>query len=145
MRVAGAQLEALDTVIRGLRADKYAAIKKQLLALSERLHRGNKPKPAAGIGIDRAIEAMRSVLHKSLAVPSNPSADWRMWMASRIRNLGLTEEDCKRIARVMSAKWDPPYGFEYAIKAADRLLAESETAPTRKGARKAEAPVEMGD
>jgi hypothetical protein len=145
MKIARAQLEALDTVIKGLNAKKYSTIRGHLVALQEKLTKASAPKPAAGIGVHRAIEAMRGVLGKALAVPKAPSTEWLMWMASRIRNLGLTEQDCAKIARVMSRKWEPPYGFEYAIKAADRLLAESETTLTKKGVRRTEAPVEMGE
>lgn len=131
MRFAKAQLEALERVIDGLEGQnidsswgktrvQLSLLHAKLLKLSE-----GRPKPKPGIGMERAIAAMRSVLGNNLAVPKNPSDQWRMWQAKRIRDLGLTEEDCKTIARNIMAKWQPPYGFEYCIKAADRLLAET--------------------
>lgn len=145
MRIAGAQLEALDTVINALsKQDKHSSITKQLKLLRDRLRKSGEPKPTAGIGVTRAIAAMREVLGAGLAVPTKPSDQWCMYLARRIRDLGLTEEDCRVIARVLAVKWNPPFGFEYAIKAADRLLAEAST--VRRAAKtKASAPVEMGD
>jgi hypothetical protein len=145
VKFAGAQLEALDSVIRALaKKPKYDATTKQLKLLQAKLTKMDAPKPKSGIGVDRAIVAMQEVLGKLLAVPKNPSAEWKMYLARRIRDLGLTEDDCRTIARTMMVKWNPPFGFEYGIKAADRLLAESSTV-TKYSKTKASAPVEMGD
>lgn len=149
MKFASAQLEALDSVITALSRSKekeYVRITQQLVALRDRLRKLSEPKPtvAVGIGVDRAISAMKEVLGDKLAVPRNPSSNWKIYLSTRIRDLGLTEDDCRSIARAIAVKWDPPYGFEYCIKAADRLLAESDTT-VKKGKNRERAPVEMDD
>lgn len=145
MRFAKAQLEALERVIDGLAATdskswqrtraQLSLLHTKLLKLSE-----GKPKPKPGIGVERAIDAMREVLGDKLAVPRNPSKEWLMWKSKRIRELGLTEEDCRTIAKNILAKWQPPYSFEYCIKAADRLLAESSVKKSKET-----APAEMDE
>lgn len=148
MKFASAQLEALEQVTKSLsKQPKHAKIAKQLGLLLEKLQKINTPKakPKAGIGVDRAIAAMRSVLGDKLAVPRNPSDVWVICRARRIRDLGLTEDDCKTIARAIASKWDAPYSFEYCINAADRLLAEAETGVKRGKAARETVPVEMGD
>lgn len=144
MKIATAQLEALDAVIVALsKKPSNSKVVKQLTLLSEKLHKSNAPKKETpGIGVAKAIEAMKEVLGSKLAVPKNPSTQWTIYLAKRIRDLGLTVEDCKSIARAISNKWDPPYGFEYCIKAADRLLAES-TTTQKQGKVKLSTPVEM--
>lgn len=129
MKFARAQLEALERVIDGLAGSDKPTWKRtryqlsllhtKLLKLSE-----GKPKPKPGIGVERAISAMREVLGDKLAVPKKPGDQWIFWQAKRIRDLGLTEDDCRTIARNILAKWQPPYSFEYCIRAADRLLVE---------------------
>lgn len=148
MRFASAQIETLDLVIRALsKKAAYSKHVKHLQALSEKLKKLNGPKKVAkpGIGVDRAIAAMKSVLGEKLAVPRNPSEQWLISKAMRIRALGLTEDDCKKIGNALQCKWDPPYSFDYAINAADRLLAEAETLGERKPKGAPVAPVEMGD
>jgi hypothetical protein len=144
MKIAKAQLEALEFVVAALEKRQQVPDKVlHLKALLSRLRKTSAPKPVAGIGVARAVAAMREVLGTKLGVPTNPSTNWLSWMASRIRDLGLTEEDCRKIARVLLTKWNPPYGFEYAIKSADRLLVEDVGAV--KGRSRERAPVEMGE
>lgn len=146
MKIASAQLDALSKVITALAKNPdYSKTTLQLKLLLERLQKENTPKTkgAPGIGVNRAIAAMREVLGVKLAVPKNPTTSWIIPLANRIKALGLTEEDCKTIARAVQVKWqNPPYGFEYCIRAADRLLAESEQVVV-KG--KGSTPVEMDE
>jgi hypothetical protein len=145
MRYSSLQLEALETVISALkRKPSNSKITTQLELLLARLKKQDAPKPKPGIGIDRAISAMRAVLGDKLAVPPNPSSEWCIYLARRIRTLGLTEDDCKKIAKCVAIKWNPPYGFEYCIKAADRLLAESSSAKKQSKTTDS-SPVEMDD
>jgi hypothetical protein len=141
VKFARAQLEALERVIDGMAGSKesWQGTRKLLMELHAKLEKLSAPKikPKSGIGVDRAITAMREVLGDKLAVPKKPSEQWIILQAKRIRDLGLTEEDCRIIARNISAKWNPPYSFEYCIRAADRLLAEKATRP------KESAPAEM--
>lgn len=144
MRFAKAQLDALERVIDGLAAGNsksWSDTRKQLLLLQERLLKMSAPKAKEkpGIGVDRAIAAMREVLGTKLAVPRNPTVQWIIRQSQRIRDLGLTEEDCRLIAKNISAKWAAPYSFEYCIRAADRLLAE-----TGKSSKES-APAEMDE
>lgn len=149
MKFAKAQLEALERVIDGLVGAKSISwnnTRKQLLLLQERLEKLGAPKKQVkpGIGIERAVAAMREILGDNLAVPKNPADQWCFWQAKRIRDLGLTEDDCRSIARCISTKWNPPYSFEYCIRAADRLLAESTTV-VKATKNKQSAPVEMDE
>ena len=148
MKFASAQLEALEVVIKALnKKPQYSKTTKHLEILLDKLQKLNTPKAKQkpGIGVNRAIEAMRSVLGDKLAVPRNPAETWTIYLSQRIRNLGLTEEDCKKIARCVAIKWNPPYGFEFCIKAADRLLVEAETLKERPVKTVQRAPVEMDD
>jgi hypothetical protein len=90
-----------------------------------------KPKKESppGLGWENAATAMRSVLGPALATPPNPDDTWRMKMSGRIKSLGLTFEDCRMIAAVLSRRGWKTYSFEKAIWEADRLLAEA-GAPT---------------
>ncbi len=98
---------------------------------------------AAGIGWRAAVGAMTTVLGPNLAVPQHPAVSWMAWMSNRIRALGLTEEDCRTLAKVALAKgWRPPISFETLIKGADRYLAE-DTTTTPKATTK--APLKMED
>lgn len=140
--MARAQIEALERVVNGLNRVKYQETRKQLELLLEKLRKGNSPKPKSGIGIERAIAAMREVLGDKLAVPRNPSDQWCMVQAKRIRDLGLSEMDFTNIAKCIATKWNPPYSFEYCVRAADRLLAEYPTV-VRASKNKSNAPVGM--
>ena len=83
-----------------------------------------KAKPAPGIGWYAAASAMRGVLGDSLAVPPNPAGEWCGRMSARIRDLGLTEDNCRHIARAAMENWSrAPYSFEWIIRKADELLA----------------------
>jgi len=142
MKFARAQLEALERVIDGLAgasSKSWKDTRKHLLALQDKLNKLSEPKLKVkpGIGVERAVTAMREILGDKLAVPKKPGDQWIFWQAKRIRDLGLTEDDCKSIAKNILAKWNPPYSFEYCIKAADRLLAEKATRP------KESAPADM--
>lgn len=80
-----------------------------------------------GIGWQRAANAMREVLGSGLALPPSPNAGWMARMSARIRDLGLSETDCRAIAKVWVAKgWRPPFSFEKMILGADRFLAEAQ-------------------
>lgn len=82
---------------------------------------------APGIGWYRAAAAMREVLGTGLALPPRPDDGWQIWMSTRIRSLGLSEADCRTIAKVAKAKgWRPPISFETLIKGADRYLADAQ-------------------
>ncbi len=85
----------------------------------------------AGLGWNAAAAAMRGVLGAKLAVPPNPDIGWIMKMSNRIRDLGLVEEHCERIARALERKGWRTYSFEKAIWEADRLLAESDSQPEK--------------
>lgn len=133
MKFARAQLEALERVIDGMAgrtiSPSWQKTRKELITLLDKLQKLSAPKVTVkpGIGVDRAIIAMREVLGDKLAVPKKPSDFWVIMQAKRIRDLGLSEEDCRTIARNISAKWNAPYSFEYCIRAADRLLVEKHT------------------
>lgn len=140
-------MEALDVVIKALQKNKSnAKTTAQLILLRDRLLKLCTPKVQGkpGIGVERAITAMRDVLGDKLAVPRNPSDQWRIMQSMRIKSLGLTEDDCKAIARCIAVKWDAPYSFEYCIRAADRLLTESSIV-VKKTKTKENAPVEMDE
>lgn len=69
-------------------------------------------------------------------------------MSTRIRDLGLSEADCRSIARVTIAKdWRGMVSFEALIRQADRLLAEAqlELPVGPKRGQVAGAPVEADD
>ncbi len=97
-------------------------------SILEKLAASERPKKTTpGIGWVRAAEAMREVLGEQLAMPPHPTQEWLIWMCKRIRTLGLTENDCRVIAKVIVSKgWRPPYSFENLIKGADRYLAEAQ-------------------
>jgi hypothetical protein len=141
MKFARAQLEALERVIDGMAGSKetWQKTRKHLMDLHAKLEKLSAPKikVKSGIGVDRAITAMREVLGDKLAVPKHPSEFWLMMQSKRIRDLGLSEDDCRTIARNIAAKWNSPYSFEYCIRAADRLLVEKHSRP------KEAAPAEM--
>lgn len=144
MKIASAQLNALETVIKALRKNpEYKKITSDLEKLLAKLKKPAAKPVKSGIGVDRAVAAMREVLGAKLAVPRNPSETWIIYMSKRIKMLGLTEDDCRKIARCVAIKWNPPYGFEYCIKAADRLLVEADTVKNSKN--QDNAPVEMDD
>jgi hypothetical protein len=95
---------------------------------------------APGIGWFAAAAAMRTVLGPSLATPPSPDVGWIMKMSNRIRELGLTADDCARIAQALKARGRAPFSFEKAIWEADRLLAAPATTPQASS-----APTEMED
>lgn len=107
-----------------------------------------KKKTAPGIGWVRASEAMKGVLGGKLTLPPAPSEQWCIWMNTRIKNLGLTEEHCRTIAQNVSS-WRPPISFETLIKGADRYLTSPQVAPQPWKARgnpvAARGPVEADD
>lgn len=83
-----------------------------------------------GIGWAKAADAMREVLGTSLALPPRPDVGWIARMSGRIRDLGLTEEDCTTIAREAAKKGRRTESFEWLIKKAPEYLAEAQLAPT---------------
>jgi hypothetical protein len=91
-----------------------------------------KRKPEPGLGWFEAQRTMRGYLGNRLAVPPHPSEMWQMRMSSRIRDLGLTREDCVRLCQFAEGTgWRPPFSFETLIRGADRYLAAPPTpAPT---------------
>jgi hypothetical protein len=98
---------------------------------------------APGLGWTRAAAAMRAVLGPRLAVPPSPDIAWIMKMSNRIRDLGLTELNCRGIAGVLLARTHPRYhSFERAIWDADKLLAEAQLGPPT---RAPSGPVGMED
>lgn len=111
-------LERLLEVAKGTPKDDklIASIRTKLLS-SEM-----KKKQAAGIGWQHAHRMMREVLGDRVTVPPAPMETWCIWMNKRIRDLGLTEEHCRTIARNV-ASWQGNISFENLIKGADRYLA----------------------
>jgi hypothetical protein len=77
-----------------------------------------------GLGAQRAVELFAEVLGSRLVRP--PSGAGQSWgaMAARLKTLGLTETDCRTIARVAAAGWRPgPIRAESLVRQADVLLA----------------------
>lgn len=101
-------------------------------------------KKTAGIGWIAAAEAMREVLGATLALPPAPDWGWQSRLAARIRDLGLTRDHFRTIAKVLKAKRWTVYSFEKAVWAADKLLAESEL-DVPYGPSNYRAPLEMPD
>ncbi len=75
---------------------------------------------------------MKGVLGNRLAVPPNPDVGWVVKMSNRIRDLGLTSENCAAIARVLEGRRGI-HSFERTIWDADKLLAESELKQEERG------------
>lgn len=84
---------------------------------------------ATGIGWKAAADAMREVLGSSLALPPRPDLGWMARMSNRIRELGLTVDDCRIIAIHLKNKRWTSYSFDRSIWIADRLLAEAKASP----------------
>lgn len=82
--------------------------------------------PETGLGVPAAIRVMEDVLGKgNLAVPPNPSGSWYGRVGARVKQIGLTEDDCRAIAAHVSGRWQMPVAFESLVWGAPKLLAEA--------------------
>lgn len=118
-----------------------AAPKVQKLATSvnAKLDKAEAPKDT-GVDVKVAVAAFEGVLGSRLTKPMG--AVWGI-MQNRIRALGLTEEDCTKIAKAAAAEWRGPVKAESLVRQAETLLQGTGTSSTpKKGKRGA---LEMGD
>jgi hypothetical protein len=102
--------------------------RKTACAILDKLEKSELLKPSAkvaGIGWKVALEAMREILGARLAAPPSPDSVWMIRMSNRIRELGLTPDNCRAIARELLARGWKVYSFDYAIRYADTLLQEA--------------------
>lgn len=144
VRFTKAEREAIRTAFEEFRPVKASWITAKQSVL-DKLEKSEMVKPSdkpSGIGWAAAAKAMREVLGPTLAVPSNPSVEWMVKMNNRIRDLGLSLQDCRSIAKVLAAKQWRVYSFEKTIWAADTLLAEAQLEIPQTQPRRA-APLEM--
>ena len=88
-------------------------------------------KKAPGIGWQAAADAMRGVLGDNLALPPSPTTEWCVRMSGKIRDWGLTAEDCVKIATATKS-WRQPVSFETAIYKGLSLLS-TPSAATKPG------------
>ena len=116
-------------------------------SIVNKLEKSEMLKPSAkatGIGWRVAVDAMREVLGAQLAAPPNPDPVWMIKVSNRIRELGLSQEDCRSIAQVLKKRGWKVYSFDYAIRYADTLLQEAQLGPKPGGyARREVAPLAM--
>ena len=150
LRFSQKERDYLRRVIAEAEGAEPGKIGEGVLEKLERSELTGTKKSTPGIGWQRAANAMREVLGKSLALPPRPTEQWMAWMSQRIKMLGLSEADCRSIAKVVQAKgWRPPISFETLIKGADRHLSEAQmplpavtSTPSRSGWT---APTEVDD
>ncbi len=93
---------------------------------------------APGLGAQEAIRAFREVLGDRLVLPPPGAAGVYGQMANRLRDMGLTFDDCLTIARAAICWKARRIEAESLIRQAAKLLAEGP-----EGAPKASAPLEM--
>lgn len=83
-------------------------------------------KKSTGLAVPKAVEAFRGVLGARLIVPPTPGPSWWAQMSRKLADYGLTEGDCRTVAKVAAAQWQGPIRAESLIRQADRLLSMSQ-------------------
>ncbi len=94
-----------------------------------------------------AIIAMESVLGKgSMAIPPHAPSSWWARIGARIKSLGLTVGDFRKMATAIERKgWRPPYSFEKSVWGADRLITEAGMDSTDTPSTTYRAPLSLDD
>ena len=80
------------------------------------------PKGAGGLSVNDAIAAFREVLGNRLVVLSSYGAGWYAQIGNRLKLLGLTRDDCIRVAKSAAAEWQGPIKAESLVRQAEYLL-----------------------
>ena len=115
-------LRALD-IFRS--ADLKAQEKRDLAEAVKRIEMAELAGPkkkAPGIGWQAAADAMVGVLGKRLVLPPSPTAEWCGRMSAKLRDWGLTVEDCVTIATNAKGWRTPSMSFETLVYKALSLL-----------------------
>lgn len=100
-------------------------------SIREKLRKSEAPK-STGIDVKAAVQAFEGVLGTRLVMPMG--SVWGI-MQNRIRALGLTVEDCTKIATVAAGEWAGRVKAESLVRQAEKLLQGDKTSTPVRGKR----------
>lgn len=148
VRFTKSERESLKSVLSHVYLTDYGSrIVKDAASILEKLELAEMPvKKAPGLSVNDAIAAFREVLGQRLLAPGYQAVGVLAQMKNRIQALGLTRDDCVRVATVAGAQWQGVIRAESLVRQADKLLAGSQGdtkpfAPPPRGG----SPVELGE